>query len=95
LTVTSAIKQPVAQTAAPIVARIVHRHRSPGSGIGFLGFGMVLFVVYEILVDLPVVLSVDTGVVITADLAFGLRFFAFLFVAVGAILGLSAVRDRR
>lgn len=95
LAAASAIKQTVARAAAPVAASIVHRHRSPGSGIGLVGFGMLLFVVYEIFVDLPLVLSIDTGVVVAPDLAFGLRFFAFMFVMVGAILGLSAVRDRR
>jgi predicted RNA-binding Zn-ribbon protein involved in translation (DUF1610 family) len=74
---------------------ITHRHRSPGSGIGLVGFGVVLFVLYELLVDLPGVLSYTTGIAVAPDLAFGLRFFAFVFVALGAIMGLSAVRDRR
>lgn len=95
LTATATIKQAAFRTAAPLAANIVHRHRSPGSAIGLLAFGMLLFVVYEILVDLPTALSVDPGVVITPDIAFGLRFFAFLLVVVGAMLGLSAVRDRR
>ena len=72
-----------------------HRHRSPGSGIGLVGFGMALFVVYEVLVDLPAVLTLNGRIVLAPDVAFGLRFFAFVFVAVGAILGLLAVRDRR
>jgi len=92
---TRPIAPTVAQTASSIASTSVHRHRSPESGIGLVGFGMILFVVYEILVDLPVVLTVNTGVSIAPDIAFGLRFFAFLFVAVGAILGLYAVRDRR
>lgn len=95
LTTTAAIKQAAVRTAAPLAANIVHRHRSPGSAIGLLAFGMLLFVVYEILVDLPTALSIDPGVVITPDIAFGLRFFAFLLVVVGAMLGLSAVRDQR
>jgi predicted RNA-binding Zn-ribbon protein involved in translation (DUF1610 family) len=73
---------------------VVHRHRSPGSGIGLLGFGMVLFVIYEILVDLPAALSIRGGALIGPDVGFALRFFAFVFVAVGAILGLSAVQDQ-
>jgi len=92
---TRPIAPTLAQNAASMASPGVHRHRSPGSGIGLVGFGMVLFVVYEILVDLPIVLTVNTGVSIAPDVAFGLRFFAFLFVAVGAILGLYAVRDHR
>jgi len=85
----------VARGASMAAATIVHRHRSPGSGIGLVGFGMVLFVLYEILVDLPVALSTGTASLLAPDVAFGLRFFAFVFVAVGAIMGLYAVRDRR
>jgi hypothetical protein len=91
----TAVKQAAIRPAVPLTTNIVHRHRSPGSAIGLLAFGMLLFVVYEILVDLPMVLAVDPGVVITPDIAFGLRFFAFLLVVVGAMMGLSAVRDRR
>jgi len=56
---------------------------------------MVLFVLYEVLVDLPVALSTGSASLLAPDVAFGLRFFAFVFVAVGAIMGLYAVRDRR
>ena len=83
--------RPVYQPAAVVV----HRHRSPGSGIGLAALGLVLFVLYEALVDLPAVLTFKTGIVLTPDVAWGLRFFAFVFVAGGAILGLSSVRDRR
>ena len=85
----------VARGASVAAATIVHRHRSPGSGIGLVGFGMVLFVLYEVLVDLPVALSTGSASLLAPDVAFGLRFFAFVFVAVGAIMGLYAVRDRR
>jgi ribosomal protein S27AE len=91
---TLAVQADASRTAAT-AAVVVHRHQSPGSGIGLLTFGLLLFVVYEILVDLPIVLRVNTGLDIAPDVAFGLRFFAFLFVAAGALLGLSAVRDRR
>src|SRR2546428_10332831 len=87
--------KPVAYATAYPTSTITHRHRSPGSGIGLVGFGIILFVLYELLVDLPGVLSYTTGIAVAPDLAFGLRFFAFVFVALGAIMGLSAVRDRR
>jgi predicted RNA-binding Zn-ribbon protein involved in translation (DUF1610 family) len=83
-----------ASTSTATSTAVVHRHRSPGSGIGLLGFGMVLFVIYEILVDLPAALSIRGGALIGPDVGFALRFFAFVFVAVGAILGLSAVQDQ-
>lgn len=84
----------ISHATSTTAATVVHRQRSPGSGIGLLGFGMVLFVIYEVLVDLPAALSIRGGAGIGPDVAFALRFFAFIFVAVGAILGLSAVRDQ-
>ena len=85
----------VSHATAAVATTVVRRQRSPGTGIGLLGFGMVLFVIYEILVDLPAALSNRNAALIGPDVAFALRFFAFVFVAVGAILGLSAVRDQR
>jgi len=100
--VTAVVAATPAEVARPLsyattlpATTVTHRHRSPGSGISFVGFGVILFVLYEMLVDLPVALSYSTGIAVAPDLAFGLRFFAFVFVALGAILGLSAVRDRR
>src|SRR6266705_2833510 len=89
------VAKPLTYATAYSTSTITHRHRSPGSGIGLVGFGIILFVLYELLVDLPGVLSYTTGIAVAPDLAFGLRFFAFVFVALGAIRGLSAVRDRR
>jgi len=89
------VAKPLYYATASSATTVTHRHRSPGSGIGFVAFGVILFVLYEMLVDLPAALSYRTGIALTADLAFGLRFFAFVFVALGAIMGLSAVRDRR
>src|SRR5213593_2686803 len=93
--VSAVVARPAAQVATLSTATVVHRHRSPGSGISLVGFGVMLFVLYEVLVDLPSVLSYQTGIAVAPNLAFGLRFFAFVLVAVGAIMGLSAVRDRR
>src|SRR5947208_2767161 len=87
--------KPLSYATARPATPVTHRHRSPGSGISFVGFGVILFVLYEMLVDLPSALSYSTVIAVTPDLAFGLRFFSFVFVALGAILGLSAVRDRR
>ena len=82
-------------TAEPVArAIVVHRHRSPGSGIGLMALGMALFVVYEVVVDLPLVLPFNPGIVLPADLAWGVRFFSFVFVAAGAMFGLHALRDR-
>jgi hypothetical protein len=81
--------------ARPVAATIAHRHPSPGSAIGLVTIGLLLFVMYEVLVDLPAVLAVNTGLFVAPDVAFGLRFSAIFFVAVGAIVGLSAIRARR
>src|SRR5881296_3847740 len=89
------VAKPLTYATAYSTSTITHRHRSPGSGIGLVGFGIILFMLYELLVDLPGVLSYTTGIAVAPDLAFGLRFIAFVFVALGAIMGLSAVRDRR
>jgi len=88
-----AVSQATSRTTASST-RVVQRQRSPASGIGLLGFGMVLFVIYEIVVDLPAALSIRGGPLIGPDVGFALRFFAFVFVVVGTILGLSAVRDQ-
>jgi hypothetical protein len=90
-----AVQAVASRSDASTATVAVHRHQSPGSGIGLLAFGLLLFVVYEVLVDLPTVLRVNTGLDIAPDVAFGLRFFAILFVAAGALLGLLALRDRR
>jgi ribosomal protein S27AE len=94
-TTAAVVERPVSRVATFPSTSFVHRHASPGSGIGLAVFGVLLFVLYEMLVDLPAVLSFSTGVVVSDDLAFGLRFFAFFFLAVGVIMGLYAVRDRR
>ena len=85
----------VPRSAAAIATPTSHRHRNPETGISLVGFGMILFVLYEVLVDLPLSLSSAGGSLLGPDVAFGLRFFAGVFLAVGVILGLSAVRDRR
>ena len=88
------VEKPVAQPALQPATVLVHRHSSPGSGIGLMGFGIVLFVLHELLVDFPAVLPFNTGIAVSPDVAWGLRFFAFIFVAGGSILGLAALRDR-
>lgn len=86
-------EKPALRTWPQVVA--VHRHRDPGSGIGLVAFGLLLFVLYELLVDLPAMFSIDIGITMTNDITFALRFFAFSFVAAGAMIGLAAVKDRR
>ena len=85
----------VPRSVATIATPSAHRHRNPETGISLVGFGMILFVLYEVLVDLPLSLSSAGGSLLGPDVAFGLRFFAGVFLAVGVILGLAAVRDRR
>jgi hypothetical protein len=85
----------VARTTSTAVAATVHRHRSPGNAIGLVGFGMVLLVLYELLVDLPAALASGSAPLLGLDVGFGLRFFGFLFLGFGIIMGLYAVRDQR
>ena len=71
------------------------RHRNVGSGLGLIGLGIALFIVYEVLVDLPTALSSNFGIPLSSDVAWGMRFFSILFIAGGAMLGILSVRDQR
>jgi hypothetical protein len=100
----SAVAQPhvVREVAKPVATETVsrpaiaaQRHRQPGTGIGLLAFGLVLFIVEEILVELPSVFSLNLGINVPVEYAVVIRFFAFLLVALGAIVGLWALRENR
>ncbi len=94
-TQTAALPGQKSVEAAAVPSIAVHRHRSPGSGIGLMMMGLVLFVLYELLVDLPTALAFSTGIALTPDVEWGMRFFGFVFIAIGAMIGLFSVRDRR
>lgn len=81
-----------AVTAKPIV--VLHKHTSPGIGIGMIVLGLVLWLTFEVLVEFPVYLGMDPVTPIPQDVGFLLRFSGFLFIAVGAITGLATAKGR-
>lgn len=75
-------------------ATVAHRHRSPSSGISLAAFGLALWVVYEVLVEVPAVFSVNLGIAVERDYAFLFQFGGLLFLAVGMLLALAALKER-
>ena len=88
------VERPVVAAAVAQPTLSAHRHSNPGAGIGLVAFGIILFLVEEFLVEFPRVFSVNVGINVPAEFALVVRFFAFLFVALGAIAGLMAMRER-
>ncbi len=88
---------PVAAAAeTTTVARTVpvHRHGTPASGAGLVGFGLALYIVYAFFGFLGDLLGFVRPAAITNQMLDALQFFAFLLVALGAIVGLYGVRGR-
>jgi len=83
-----------APAAAPARAIIVHHHGSPAGGAGLVGFGLALYIVYAFFAYLGDMLGFVRPAGITPAMLDLLQFFAFLFVALGAIVGLYGLRDR-
>jgi hypothetical protein len=71
-----------------------YAHHSRASGVGLIGFGLALFVLVEFFTVLAPLANLAIGNPFTTEMAALTQFFAFLFVAAGAMLGLSALRDR-
>ncbi len=71
-----------------------HHHRSPSTGISLAGLGLVMWVLYEILVEVPRFFPVDFGITLQREYAFLLQFFGLLFVALGVIVGIAALKHR-
>ncbi len=90
----SAATQAATQARTKPAAAAVHKHHSPTSGIGLLGLGLALYVVYAVFVEFPTMFAMPVTLSLAPDVASTLRFFAFLFVAAGAMAGLWALRDR-
>ncbi|MEK6988278.1 MAG: SAP domain-containing protein [Candidatus Thermoplasmatota archaeon] len=94
--------QPAEREAArPVVAAAIaqptvsaHRHAHPSTGIGLVAFGLVLFILEELLVEFPAVFPMPFGINLPAEAVVVIRFLAFFFVALGAIAGLMALRER-
>jgi endogenous inhibitor of DNA gyrase (YacG/DUF329 family) len=86
----------VAATASAVErpAVMVHRHASPAMGMGLIGVGLALWVIYEFFAVLAPATNVAINNPFTPALGAFMVFFAFIFVAGGALLGLSNLRDR-
>ncbi len=99
---TIAAARPTLRAAAPSAVEATvsqptvsaHRHMNPNAGIGLVAFGIVLFITEMVFVEFPAVFSMNLGINVAPEYALVIRFFAFFFVALGAIAGLVAVRER-
>lgn len=63
-------------------------------GIGLVGLGLTLFILYEFFAVFAPALRLGIYNPFPGDLGSVMTFFSFLFVAAGAMVGLSSVRDR-
>lgn len=85
---------PVA-VAVPIVRTVAgHRHGSPAGGAGLVGLGVALYIVYAFFGFLGGLLGFVRPAGITQEMLDVLQFFAFILVAIGAIVGLYGLRHR-
>ena len=82
-----------ASSASAVRGIIVHHHASPMTGIGLMAFGVILYVLYAFLAYLGPLMGMASSGLGPDDVAV-LQFSGFLLLAVGAILGLAAVRHR-
>ena len=85
-----------ARAAADVSVRptSVRAPSSPSSGIGLVGFGIALYVVFSFFAYFGPMFGVARPTAVSADLLAVLQFLAFLFVALGAIAGLHGLRNR-
>ncbi len=88
------VATPVATEAISQPTASAHRHSHPSAGIGLVAFGLVLFILEELLVEFPAVFPMPFGIMLPAQAVVAIRFLAFFFVALGAIAGLMALRER-
>lgn len=66
--------------------------RNVGTGVALIAFGLGLWITYAALAEAPAAFSMP--VLLTPDVAFVLRFAGLLFVALGTIFALLALRRR-
>jgi hypothetical protein len=84
-------------TATAAVARpaiTAHSHASPAAGIGLVGLGITLWVIYEFFAALAPAMNLVINNPFTPETGALMTFFSFLFVAAGSMIGLSSLRDR-
>lgn len=80
--------------AATRPAIIIHHHANPAAAMGLLGLGLALWIIVEFFAVLAPAMSLGIDNPFSAASADLVQFFAVLFVAGGALMGLSSLRDR-
>jgi ribosomal protein L37AE/L43A len=83
-----------ATAAAPARSVVGHRHGSPAGGAALAGLGLALYIVYAFFAYLAEMLGFVPPTGVTPEILNYLQFFGFLFLALGIIVGLYALRDR-
>lgn len=83
-----------ATVTAPVRTVSVHRHGTPASGAGLVGFGLALYIVYAFFGFLGSMMGFVRPAGITPEMLDLLQFFAFALVALGAVVGLYGVREQ-
>lgn len=63
-------------------------------GIGLVGLGLTLFILYEFFAVFAPAMNLGVNNPFPGNLGSVMTFFSFLFVAAGAMIGLSSLRDR-
>lgn len=94
---TAAVARPVAAATPAVAARpaiVIHHHASPGMGMGLIGTGLALWVLYEFFAVLNPMLNLGISNPFDPTLGAFMVFLAFLLLAAGAMVGLSSLRDR-
>ena len=82
-----------ANTVSTAHAIVTHQHGSPAAGAGLVGLGLAIYVVYAFFAFLGDMLGFVRPAGISADMLNLIQFFAFLCLALGAIIGLYGLRD--
>lgn len=88
--IASAIRAPTRVEPAPRIP--VRPGRNVGTGVALIAFGLGLWITYVALAEAPAAFSMP--VLLGSDVAFVLRFAGLLFVALGTIFALLALRRR-
>ena len=93
----AALARPAGAATSSVATRpaiVLHHHASPATGMGLIGAGLALWVIYEFFAVLNPVLNLGINNPFDATLGAFMVFLAFLLLAAGAMLGLSSLRDR-
>ncbi len=93
----AAVARTVAAATTSVAGRpaiVLHHHASPAMGMGLIGAGLALWVIYEFFAVLNPTLNLGINNPFDATLGAFMVFLAFLLLAAGAMVGLSSLRDR-